>query len=428
MAAPLYLWTLNTSVKRSACSYYRIETPMSQLPINAPAQVFAETGQSRDANLALLHADVAHFYAVTGAPFLHRFKALKNIKPAMRQGQPIYPPAIIFDHDDNNDFVHPFNTTYCQMGTRAYPDPKLLEPGDGMVIEDSAGNHIAEYIDKETYYEQHLFDVARNLLQMKVRHQIIREAHGVTAASPVLARYWKEVVGQPNTYFFPNTIIPEHFESIRAVRTDDSIRILWQGGMSHWIDWYPLRDALKTIATKYPNVKFVLFGEYFKWIHDVIPDNQIEHHFWVEYDAYKLKRGLLNCDINLCPLANNTFNVCKSAIKWYEGSIWDQPEATLAQNVGPYKEIQDGKTGLLFDTPAEFVEKLSLLIEDVALRARVAAGAREWVLANRTPAATIPGLFDFYAETRARQRRELGAPIIKTATLDEIKQVGTPLR
>ena len=47
---------------------------------------------------------------------------------------------------------------------------------------------------------------------------------------------------------------------------------------------------------------------------------------------------------------------------------------------------------------------------------------------NRTPKATIPGLFDFYAETRARQRRELGKPIIKAPTMDQIRKVAVPLR
>jgi len=263
---------------------------------------------------------------------------------------------------------------------------------------------------------------------MKVRYQIIRACHGATVTTPNLAKYFKDVIGQPNVYVFPNTIVPEHFEDIQAIRKDDSIRILWQGGMSHWVDWYPLRDALATICQKYPNIKFVIFGEWFKWIHEAIPDHMVEHHPWVEYDAYKLKRGLLNIDINLCPLAKDVFNSGKSAIKWYEASIWEEPEATLASNFGPYKEIKDGETGLLYDTPEEFVQKLSLLIEDADLRHRVAAGARRWVLENRTPKATIPGLFDFYAETRARQRRELGRPIIKKPTLEQIKKVGTLLR
>jgi glycosyltransferase involved in cell wall biosynthesis len=425
----VYLWTLNLSTKHNACSYYRIQIPFRHLPVIEPsAQVFEERGNTKDANMALLHSDVAQFYAVSGEPFLHRFLSYKKIAPSMRAGEPIYPPALIYDHDDNNDFVHPFNTQFARMGVRGYPDTALLEPGDGLVIEDAKGKHLTEYIDQKTTSDGSVWDIARNLHDMKVRHQIIREAHGVTAASPLLAKYFKDVVGNPNTYFFPNTIVPEDYEDLELVRTDDEIRILWQGGMSHWIDWYPLRDALGAIAKKYPKVKFVIFGEYFHWIHDVIPAEQIEHHIWVEYEAYKLKRGLMNIDINLCPLANNVFNACKSAIKWYEASVWRKPEPTLAQNTGPYREIQDGKTGLLFNTPAEFVEKLSLLIEDVALRARLAAGAREWVMENRTPKATIPGLFDFYTETRARQRRELGTPIIHRPTFEQIKKVTTALR
>jgi hypothetical protein len=153
----------------------------------------------------------------------------------------------------------------------------------------------------------------------------------------------------------------------------------------------------------------------------------VEQHAWVEYSAYRLKRGLLNCDINLCPLANNVFNACKSAIKFYEGSVWEQPEATLAQVAPPHKEIIDGETGILFKDAAEFVEKLSLLIENADLRKKVSEGARTWVLKNRTPDATIPALMDFYSETRAKQRRDLGRPIVKTASIEDIKQVARPL-
>ncbi len=404
MASTFYCWTLNFG-KRSACSYYRIEVPMTQLPALDLANVFEDKGGTKDSNLALMYSDIAHFYAVGGETFLHRMRSLRRIQPAIRDGNDIYPPAIIYDIDDNNDFVHPFNTSFAHMGIRGYPDARLLEPGEGLEIVDSEGGQIGAWVDGETHYEGITFDVARNLHQMKVRHEIIWAAHGATLCSPTLARYFRDVIGQKNVYVFPNTIVPEHFENIRAVRPDDSIRILWQGGMSHWIDWYPLRDALREVCQRHPNVRFVIFGEYFKWIHDVIPDHMVEHHPWVEYDAYKLKRGLLNIDINLCPLTNNIFNACKSAIKWYEGSVWEIPEATLAANVGPYKEIVDGETGLLFNTPAEFVEKLSLLIQDAALRHRVADGARRWVLENRTPKATIPGLFEFYTETRARQRR-----------------------
>jgi glycosyltransferase involved in cell wall biosynthesis len=427
VASNFYAWCLNRGA-RSACSYYRIEVPFTQLAKLDLLNVFEDNGKVKDSEIARMHADVAHYYSVGGEEFLHQINTLAKMQPAVRQGHDVYPPAVIYDADDNTDFVHPFNPTFTTLGLRGYPDAKLLEPGDGLDITSGDGTLIAEWVDGVTHYEGATFDVARNLHEMKIRHQIIRSCHGATVTSATLARYFKDVIGQKNVYVFPNTIVPDHFEKIRAVRTDDSVRILWQGGMSHWIDWYPLREVLAEVCKLYPNVKFVIFGEYFKWIHDVIPDHMIEHHPWVGYDAYKLKRGLLNIDINLCPLANNVFNACKSAIKWYEGCIWETPEATLAANAGPYKEIVDGETGLLYSTPAEFAQKLGLLIQDADLRRRLGDSARSWVLANRTPEATIPGLYDFYAETRARQRRDLGKPLIKAPTFEQIKKVGTLLR
>jgi glycosyltransferase involved in cell wall biosynthesis len=140
---------------------------------------------------------------------------------------------------------------------------------------------------------------------------------------------------------------------------------------------------------------------------------------------------MLDCDINLCPLVDNAFNRCKSAIKWYEASVMPTPEATLAQDTAPYQEIQDGKTGLLFKTPAEFVEKLSLLIEDAQLRKKLGEGARKWVMNNRLPQHTTPGLLDFYTETRNRYKHEkTGAvkPTILVPTTQDIQRLAKPRR
>lgn len=428
MASNFFVWTTNFGT-RSACSYYRIEVPMTQLDKFGLAAIYEDKGLgTKESSIARMYSDIAHFYALGGESPLRQMRRLRETPAGARAGHELYPPALIYDIDDNNDFVHPFNTSFAHMGVRGYPDARLLTPGEGLEITDPDGKPIAGWVDGVTKYEQIVFDVSRNLYQMKVRHEIIRACHGVTVPSPVLARYMKKVIGHNDVYVFPNTIVPEHYEKVRAVRENpDEIRILWQGGMSHWIDWYPLRDCLKTIAQKYPNVKFVIFGEWFKWIHEAIPDHMVEHHPWVQYDAYKLKRGLLNVDINLCVLANNVFNACKSGIKWYESVVGVEPEATLAAKTAPYSEIVDGETGLLYSTPEEFVTQLGCLIESASLRKRLAEGAKKWILANRTPEATIPGLFEFYQEIRARQKRDIGAPIIKRATIDEIKKIAHPI-
>jgi glycosyltransferase involved in cell wall biosynthesis len=418
--------------------------PMMELRDTGRAHVFEDDNQNvspETSHLALMHSDIGHFYAVVSEQILHKIRSIKKIKPGHRQtdegGVDIFPPAFIWDCDDNSDFVHPFNQTFVMQGVRGYPDARLLKPGEGIDIRDFKGDKIKNsegkeigWVDQETVLNGVVFDVERNLRAMMLRHQIMREVHGVTTASPMLSKYIRDVVGVKNVYTFPNTIDPKHYEKIQAVRTDNKVRVLWQGGMSHLIDWYPLRGALRTICQKYRDkMTFVCFGEYFDWINEVVPADMLEFHPWVEYPAYRLKRGLLNVDINLCPLVNNVFNSCKSAIKWYEASIFDdRVEATLAQKGPVFSEIEDGVTGLVFETPDEFVEKLSSLIENADLRKKLHANAHKWVIANRTPEKTIPGLFEFYSETRARQKRDMGKPIIQPATHEEIMKLATPLR
>lgn len=177
------------------------------------------------------------------------------------------------------------------------------------------------------------------------------------------------------------------------------------------IDWFPLRDAVREVSLKYPQVTWVIAGTTYKWIHDHIPPAQLEFHDWVDYNAYRPTRMIYDADINLCPLnGNSKFNESKSAIKWYEGCMPYAPEATLAGNTAPYSdEMVDGETGLLYNDPKEFAEKLGILIENSELRKKLGKAAKEWVIQNRHYKVTAPGLFDFYRELRKRKAVALEA-------------------
>jgi glycosyltransferase involved in cell wall biosynthesis len=422
----LFIWTTNCG-KPNACTWYRITVPFAHLLRTGQASVYEDVGEDpQGSNFAAMYSDINHFWAMGSEDTLHRFRSIRRRGPGHRDGVDLYPPALIYDTDDNADFIHPFNMAFAARGTRGYPDGHLLRPGETLLHLNEKGEEEPLFIDRETREEGTLFDIARNLHQMKVRHAIIREAHGVTVTSPALKSYMENVIGAKNVYVFPNSVSLDHYETIKAVRTDKRVRILWQGGQSHLIDWYPLRNAIKALAEKYPETTWVLYGATWDWIKDVIPPGQLEVHLWTPYEAYKLKRGLLNADINLCPLVDNAFNRCKSAIKWYEGSIFS--EATLAAKNVVHDEIEDGVTGLLYTGADEFFEKLSLLIEDAGLRQRLGAAAHEWVLKHRTPEVTVPGLLKFYEETRERQKSSMTKPRIQPATMDEIKKLTSILR
>lgn len=412
----LYLWAMNPARESGACQEYRIKIPMRELDKIGYTFGYEAVGDNPRMDVqAQLSSDICQFYSASGENYLHRVKTLKDIKPGMlADGGHKYPPICIYDVDDNADFVHPFNETFMQLGVRHYPSGKLLTPGLTLEQEEQDGRRTTLAEDLVTHNSAGItFDIARNLHEMKIRHELIRQCHGATVSTPALASYFKEVIGQKNVYVFPNTIVPtdyEYFDVRRESKT--SVRILWQGSPSHYVDWFPLRAAIREITEKYPQVKWVIYGWRFDWVHGLIPDDRIEFCRWTPYQAYKLRRGLLNIDINLCPLADNPFNRCKSAIKFYEGSIWKHPEATIAADVETYREIQDGKTGLLYKSPAELVQKIGVLIENAELRQSLGAAAKKWVLANRTPEHTIPGLRDFFDDTRATQMATLTPRII----------------
>ena len=417
MSEKLYVWTTNKARLLSACQYYRIKVPFRSMIEMGYANVYEDNGESPKTTLqAMLTSDIVHFYSIGGVGALHQIDTINKMNPGIMADKEVhYPPAVVYDADDNSDFVHPMNATFLHLGVRSYPDCKLLEPGEDLEIEWPDGKREFLLQDKISGDTEIKFDIERNLSEMKIRHQIIRACAGATAPNRALASYFKDVIKQPNVHIFPNTIIPEDYKSFKMVKPDpDKIRIFWQGSVSHWVDWYPLKDAIKEASIRYPQITWVIYGTKFNWVHEAIPKDMIEYHDWTAYEAYRLHRGILSIDINLCPLADNPFNRCKSAIKWYEASIWDEPEATLAAQVEPYHEIEDGVTGLLYKTPEEFLQKLDVLIKNVELRKTLAHNARKWVLENRIAEKTIPDLVNFYREIKERQKHNFLAKIARS--------------
>jgi len=417
-----FVWATHRG-KEFAGAYYRIRVPMAWMENLGYTQGYIDRGEGGEDDIAAMFtADVDLFYSTVGRSTLYQMQVINAMEAKkIQDGSLHHPPTIIWDCDDNSDFVHPYNSAFATQGVRHYPSGDFLEPGEMLTSPDSKGKEHILWEDRVTRSGDAVFDIERNLAEMKVRHRIIREATGVTVSSPSLASYMRQVIGQKNVYVFPNTVVPQDYEEYPIVKDPDEVRVLWQGGMSHFIDWYPLREAIASVFQKYPKAKLVLWGEKFDWISDMIRPEQLEYHVWTDYAAFKLKRGLLRIDINLCPLADNPFNWGKSAIKWYESVVWKRPEATLAGNVLPYREIRDGETGLLYSTPEEFAYKLGVLIEDAQLRQRLGAAAKEWVFANRTPDKTIPGLFEFYAECRARTTQGKTRRIVQP-TLAEVRK------
>jgi len=406
----------------SACVYYRIEVPFMGLMKLGLAECFEDRGKhhhipeirDRRSIVSMLTSDINLFYAMEPESGEGLMESCKRMKTGTINGKLIYPPSLVYDIDDNLDWVHPFNNTYACYGVRTEAGD-LLNPGDSVGTFLNDGRKIIMWQDGVTEGDKGFtFNIERNQAWNKKLHEFVRKCDAFTTPSKWLAKYHQETNGYPMTHVFPNSIIPEDWYYPNLVPRKKNIRVLWQGGGSHMSDWFALKPAMTYIAKKYPHVTFVIFGEVFNWITDAIPEKQLEIHPWVPYEAYKTKRAILDCDINICVLRDDEFSRSKSAIKFYEGALGPKPEATLAPDMPPYnEEIVDGETGLLYDPNKDqrlaaesFAANLEELIKNTELRKKVAAGGKAWVLENRHYLKTVPALYDFYQELRLRKMKE----------------------
>jgi hypothetical protein len=389
----------------SAQKYYRVEVPFRTMYEMGLCNTYMTRDQDRKQIAQLMSgSDIIQQWGPFDETSLNIAKTWGDLKPAYKNGRVSTPPVFVMDMDDAIEYCHPFNQAFSVYGIRDW-DGSFLEPGDNVVWPKPDGTEHIIWKDQVTVgIEGTVFDIARNIKTITNHYEIGRCAAGVTLTTPALQEIFAEQ-GIKDTYIFPNSVRPkDHMWPNLAPH--DGVRVLWEGGSAHMESWYPIRHAFVDFLKKHPQVKFVSVGTIFPWMPKEIAPEQLEIHDWVDYSNYKLMRAVLDCDINLCPLFDHPFSRSKSAIRWYEGSLGPRPEAALAANVGPYKEIEDGKTGFLYKDGEEMAEKLGALVSNAELRKTLAQNAQEWVLANRSAEKTVPGLFEYYKELKARQRME----------------------
>jgi glycosyltransferase involved in cell wall biosynthesis len=205
----------------------------------------------------------------------------------------------------------------------------------------------------------------------------ILEVDAITVASPVL----KEVLTpyNPNIFVLPNYLDADiwTFKKPQLNDVTKPNRILFMGTPTHKPDVEMISDALLSVAEKYgEQVSFVFFG--------VKPPEKLArlstmHFIPMENNDYQLfvqKMQTLDADIAIAPLVNNLFNRCKSSIKYLEYSINGLPG--IYSKLDPYSAVvETGKDGYLVDSTDDWVEKLSLLIEDPNTRLNIAINAQE---------------------------------------------------
>jgi len=398
---PLKLYTIQENLN-SACVYYRLLTPWktAQEMGLGTYEIDDQETMCDEARVAYApQCDVHMYYLILSKMLLKRIKLLQKLPkiwdPVRKQVG--IPPVVIFDSDDDLATVDPMNPKFVSLGTH-HVDGTPLGRGDRIMMQlDDSGDAIEKWCDGKIYQGGQKFDIVDNWKRLHLYRATARMADACTVTNENLATSFR-ALGAKRVYVFPNSVRFQDYPRISLRTNPRQVKILWQGGWSHYRDWFPLRDALGRVSERYPQARFIFWGMQYQSVHGIIPATRREWIPWMPHDAYILKLSTIGHDVNLCPLAQTKFNRAKSAIKWYESSAVHRPAATLAQAVGPYLEIEDRKTGLLWKTPEEFEARLGELIEDATLRKRLAENAKDWVRDFRSAERTVPGLIQFYRQ------------------------------
>ena len=204
----------------------------------------------------------------------------------------------------------------------------------------------------------------------------------ITVTTPVL----KSVVDQYNKNVF---VLPNYLDdSIWSIKPKSKkekqplVCIAFVGTQSHQPDLEKIAKPLKKIADKYKQkISFLFYG---MEIPETLKDlSNIQHRASVTYDYadFALDVRSISADIAIAPLNDTLFNRCKSPIKYMEYSAMGLP--CVYSKIAPYTDvIKDGFNGFLADTPNEWVEKLSKVIDDQILRGKMLSNAQSDVRSN----------------------------------------------
>ncbi len=161
------------------------------------------------------------------------------------------------------------------------------------------------------------------------------------------------------------------------------------GSRAHDLDFELIGPALASALDAHPQVDLVLSG------HVSIPDVLQPHAARIHVRPLASYRGyfqvLSQVDIVVIPLLADTFNACKSAIRFLEAAMLER--ACVVSGVGDFLNIVDhGRTGYVALSEDDWSSYLNLLIESADRRRAIGQAARQDVLGTQTTQSIAEGL------------------------------------
>lgn len=204
--------------------------------------------------------------------------------------------------------------------------------------------------------------------------EMMQMSHEITVTCEYMKDYYISKTGNKNVTVIPN--YPPRFwldgfydedklskNYDRHVKKRHKPRILYAGSGAHFDvdnktgmqdDFTHVRDIIRKTTNKY---QWVFVGGYPPPLHDLVSSGKIEFIPWCP--LYDLPRLLFKLNINcmVAPLTDNTFNRCKSDIKYVEACAYGIP--IVCQDMITYKSAP-----FKFNTGSEMIDNIADILKD----------------------------------------------------------------
>ena len=327
-----------------ACTNIRITQPLKKIKKFQLAEVDLIEGNAPDMAQRCEKGDVI----VLGRAFS---QSVVNIVKQIHT----WGGKVVFDLDDNFFDISPYSLHYKDLGIM----PINMDHADGRSVkmwEDGVNG----------------FSVKNNRIVRKDFVDVIRLVDCVTVTTEPLRKEYARF--NDNVRIVPNAIDFDLWEKPNIGWLGDEVRLLYTGAANHQEDFMFIKDVLRGLQDKYPQLTIVFMGTDWKVLQNNLDYRRIEVHPWVHIEAYPHLMKSLCCHIGIAPISKTKFNDCRSALKWKEYSALKM--ATVATDHGPYaRAIRKGDTGLLAGDKDEWTDALSWVIENKMGREQIALSA-----------------------------------------------------
>jgi glycosyltransferase involved in cell wall biosynthesis len=333
-----------------ACGWLRVRQNFRALTRNNLANcVIAENIQEAIAYAE--NADAIICRTSSGYPFIKTLQEVEE-KTGIHK-------RLIFDLDDNLWEINPWSEHYRSLGT------KEVKYGED------------RWMWRNGYDG---FNVQDNKNRLSTIAKMCTLADTMTSASVNMSKFYEQF--NDNSKYVKNTIdfteLPKG--SVKTDKDSGEVRIVWQGGLSHFEDIHSVAPSIARVLRNNKNVSYYSYGSWWKEGFEKVL-GQCKPHSWVNFELLPYKLMFAQPDIAIIPLEDNEFNRMKAGSKFNDYSALGIP--SVVRRIEPYlNELEDGYNVLMYDSHKELEQQLERLIKDKALRKKIGSNAYDFVYEN----------------------------------------------